>query len=516
MKLLRTFMAPILVLGGLYSFADEFVDGVVLKGVEIEGATAFSDRELRSVLRVTEGDRVYVEDILGMVDAITSLYQSAGYITSGATLTSQDVSDGVVRIQVIEGQLTDINLHTSGRLSAAFVRGKVKASTSGPVQLEDLQRAISRLEKEETISHVRGSLKPGSSKGESILDLDVVEADAFSLTVGGNNYRSPSVGEGQAEVSLEHLNLFGRGDRLNLGYQDTDGVDAYSVRYDIPILKLNSRLALFHAQGDTLVVEEPFDEISLESETDTTGFQLASVWKDTGAHRFSSIVGYEQKESLTTLLGLPFDFSPGSRGGVTEASVWSLGLEWARSGENSGFAVRVSGRSGSDENDAANRQGVDGDFNVFRLQSQYVHRLDAAWQLSFGLNVQQTSDTLPAFERLALGGHDTVRGFRENQLLKDSGILFNAGITLTLLAPAADGALGVKGIVFYDYGRGENSQDALNVDTKGDISSLGLGITATYAGLSFSLQKAHRLGDKASMGDTFQDNGIHVGVSYEF
>ena len=176
----------------------------------------------------------------------------------------------------------------------------------------------------------------------------------------------------------------------------------------------------------------------------------------------------------------------------------------------------MSGRSGSDENDAANRQGVDGDFNVFRLQSQYVHRLDAAWQLSFGLNVQQTSDTLPAFERLALGGHDTVRGFRENQLLKDSGILFNAGITLTLLAPAADGALGVKGIVFYDYGRGENSQDALNVDTKGDISSLGLGITATYAGLSFSLQKAHRLGDKASMGDTFQDNGIHVGVSYEF
>jgi len=145
-----------------------------------------------------------------------------------------------------------------------------------------------------------------------------------------------------------------------------------------------------------------------------------------------------------------------------------------------------------------------------------VHRLDEAWQINFGLSVQETGDTLPAFERIALGGHDSVRGYRENQLLKDSGVLFNAGMTLALMQPDSPRALGVKGHVFYDYGRGENSAVALNVDTKGDISSVGVGITATYAGLRFSLQKAHRLGDKTTMGDSFQDNGIHVGVSYEF
>lgn len=516
MTIFKTLWVLLLMLIGHTIKADAMVDGVLLQDVEFSGATVFSNRDLQDALPVNEGDRVYAEDLLAMVDAITALYQNAGYITSGATLSNQDVSDGIIRIQVIEGQLTDISLSTTGRLSDAFVRGKVKASTSGPVRLADLQRAISRLEREDTISHVKGSLKPGAERGQSVLDLEVVEADAFSLTIGGNNYRSPSVGEGQAEVALEHLNLFGRGDRLNVGYQDTDGVDAYSVRYDLPLLRLNSRLAVYHAKGDTLVVEEPFDEIALESETDTTGFQLTSAWKDTGTHRFSSIIGYEQKESMTTLLGMPFDFSPGSRGGVTEASVWSLGVEWARSGDNSGFAVRLTGRMGSDENDAANPQGVDGDFSVFRLQSQYVHRIDEAWQLNFGLSVQETSDTLPAFERIALGGHDTVRGYRENQLLKDSGVLFNAGMSLALLQPDSSRSLGVKGHLFYDYGRGENSEVALNVDTKGDISSVGVGITATYAGLTFRLQKAHRLGDKSTLGDTFQDNGIHLGVSYEF
>ena len=516
MNLQKALFVLILGVVSISAQANTMVDGIILKGVEITGATVFSSIELKSVLPASEGDRVYAEDIFAMVDAISAHYQANGYITSGAILMSQNVGDGVVRIQVIEGQLTEIALTTTGRLSDAFVRGKVKASTSGPVKLADLQRAISRLEREETISHVKGALEPGAERGQSVLNLEVVEADAFSLAIAGNNYRSPSVGEGQAELSLEHLNLLGRGDRLNVGYQDTDGVDAYSVRYELPLLRLNSRLAVFHAKGDTLVVEEPFDEIALESETDTTGFQFTSAWKDTGTHRFSSIIGYEQKESLTTLLGLPFDFSPGSRGGVTEASVWSLGLEWARSGNNSGFAIRFTGRVGSDENDAPNPQGIDGDFSVFRLQSQYVHRLDEAWQINFGLSVQETGDTLPAFERIALGGHDSVRGYRENQLLKDSGVLFNAGMTLALMQPDSPRALGVKGHVFYDYGRGENSAVALNVDTKGDISSVGVGITATYAGLRFSLQKAHRLGDKTTMGDSFQDNGIHVGVSYEF
>ena len=163
----------------LTTYANSMVDGVVLKRVDISGASVFSSQALQNALPASPGERVYAEDILAMVDAITELYQKAGYITSGATLSNQNVSDGVIQIAVIEGQLTDVALSTTGRLSDAFVRGKVEASTSGPLKLSDLQRAISRLEREETISHVKGSLKPGAQRGESTLDLEVIEADAF-------------------------------------------------------------------------------------------------------------------------------------------------------------------------------------------------------------------------------------------------------------------------------------------------------------------------------------------------
>jgi len=261
-----------------------------------------------------------------------------------------------------------------------------------------------------------------------------------------------------------------------------------------------------------LVVEEPFDEIALESETDTLGFQFNTTWRDTGRSRLASILSYEKKESRTSLLGLPFDFSPGSRNGLTEASILGFGFEWSRRGEKSGTAIRVTGRSGTDENDVP---GVDGGFSLYRIQAQYAHRFDNAWQLRFGVNMQETSDTLPAFERMALGGHDTVRGYRENRLLKDSALLANVGLILNL-SSADEGGVGVSAELFADYGRGENSEPALNVDTKGSLSSVGLALTAQYGGLTFELVKAHRFDDKEALGDTFQDEGIHVGVTYEF
>ena len=494
------------------SYSDPAVDGFVLERVEISGNTVFSDGQLAAALPAAAGDRVFIEDLLAMADAITALYQEAGYITSGAMLPAQDIAGGVVRIEVKEGTLGAVNLLTDGRLSLGYLKTQVAQMTQGPVRLSDLQRVISRLEQEAVISHVRGELKPGANQGDAVLDLSVVEADAFSVVVGANNYKSPSVGEGQGEISFQHLNLLGRNDQFSFGYQDTDGVDAMSIRYDAPILFLRSRLAVFAAKGDTLVVEEPFDEIALESETDTLGLQFNTTWRDTGRSRLASILSYEKKESRTSLLGLPFDFSPGSRNGLTEASILGFGFEWSRRGEKSGTAIRVTGRSGTDENDVP---GVDGDFSLYRIQAQYAHRFDNAWQLRFGLNMQETSDTLPAFERMALGGHDTVRGYRENRLLKDSALLANVGLILNL-SSADEGGVGVSAELFADYGRGENSEPALNVDTKGSLSSVGLALTAQYGGLTFELVKAHRFDDKEALGDTFQDEGIHVGVTYEF
>lgn len=497
----------------------DLAKGIVIQEVQVVGSTVFDSGTLLSVINPPIGETIYIEDVLEMVDAITTLYVDAGYITSGAVLPDQDVSDGRIILNVVEGELAGINVVSLGRLKTSFLESKIRSNTAGPLNLKDLQKAISKLEREPTVSHVRGDLKPTAVRGKAQLDLEVIEADAFKIVIGGDNYKSPSVGEGQAEIAVSHLNLFGMNDRLDLSAQHTDGVDAYAFNYDFPIQVIRSRLAVYHSKGDTFVVEEPFDEIALESETDTSGLQLKTLWASTASSAWHTHLSFESKESKTSLLGIPFDFSPGSRNGITEAHVVGLNVEYSRSGEGTGFMIRAGLRSGSDEY-RGSPSDVDGDFNLYRLQAQWIKRLNSdpshvPWLLKFNINYQDTSDTLPAFERMALGGHSTVRGYRENRLLKDSGINASLSLSLPLLtAPQREG-ISVRGELFVDYGRGENSVETLSVNTRGELTSAGVGIEGSYRGLRFKVERAIRLQKRKRLGDALQDSGIHVGVSYE-
>ena len=502
--------------------AQDLATGIVLKRVEVSGATVFSQVEINNALANVEGQTVYIEDILAMVDRLTGLYVDAGYITSGAVLPDQDVSDGIVRIDIVEGDLAQISLTTSGRLNTGYLESKLRQGLAAPLNLQDLQRSFSRLEQERIVNHVRGELKPGKQPGESHLVLAVIEEKAWTIRLGADNYRSPSVGDEQTSLAAEHLNLLGFNDALNLGLQHTNGIDSGYVRYEFPITGIKSRLAVYHSSGETLVVEAPFDVIDLESETDTTGLTLTTAWRDDARLRVSTGISYEVKESQTRLLGLPFDFAAGSREGLAEASVIGAFLEYTFKGQSSGFALRGGVRLGSDENDVPFRvAGEDGDFSLYQVQADYIVRLGSnsagrPWLFGLSMNYQGTSDTLPAFERMALGGHGSIRGYRENRLLMDSGVAASAELTIPLLRQGADSDLNLNGLLFADYGRGENSTEANNVSTDNAISSIGLGFNGDYRGFRFSLIRAIRFQNKQKLGETLQDSGIHVGVTYEF
>ena len=71
----------------------DLANGIVLKAVTVTGATVFNDADLERAMTPAIGKKVYIEDILGMVDAITALYVEGGYITSGAVLDGVSCSD---------------------------------------------------------------------------------------------------------------------------------------------------------------------------------------------------------------------------------------------------------------------------------------------------------------------------------------------------------------------------------------------------------------------------------------
>jgi hemolysin activation/secretion protein len=86
----------------------------VLRGISLVGATAIPHEELAATYRPYIGRKVSQADLAGIASEISELYRKAGFHLSRAIIPSQDIADGHVRIQVIEGSITEFSLKGDG------------------------------------------------------------------------------------------------------------------------------------------------------------------------------------------------------------------------------------------------------------------------------------------------------------------------------------------------------------------------------------------------------------------
>lgn len=74
--------------------------------IHVTGSTVFSDAELADVTAPYRNRELTSDDLERVRLALTLLYVNRGYLTSGAVIPDQDVSFGVIVIQIVEGTLS--------------------------------------------------------------------------------------------------------------------------------------------------------------------------------------------------------------------------------------------------------------------------------------------------------------------------------------------------------------------------------------------------------------------------
>jgi hypothetical protein len=86
---------------------------VKIERVEVLGSKAFSSKELEAVVKpfIDAEAIASISNAIAIRSAITELYVRRGYLTSGAFLPpQQDISRGIITVQVIEAQLEEIEI----------------------------------------------------------------------------------------------------------------------------------------------------------------------------------------------------------------------------------------------------------------------------------------------------------------------------------------------------------------------------------------------------------------------
>ncbi|MEO1592769.1 MAG: ShlB/FhaC/HecB family hemolysin secretion/activation protein [Cyanobacteria bacterium J06632_22] len=485
--------------------------------IQIQGSTVFTAADFADLIAPYVDRQVSFNELLQLRTAITERYVEAGYLTSGALIPPQTLVDNVVILQVIEGELEDIVITGTTRLNEGYVRSRIERVATPPLQVENLLAGLQRLQLDPLIETVAADLQAGVRPGTSLLVLDITEAESFDVTTRLANNRSPNIGGTQRTLGISEGNLFGLGDKISFDYKNTDGSDGFDLSYTLPISANNDTLRLAAGYSSSQVINSVFSvlEISSDSYYYELGWRHPFIETPTTDLAVGLTLSHQRSQ---TRLGLdnigPFPLSPGADdNGSTRVTALRFFQEWTQRSEQHVLALRSQfnlgvGALGATVNDI----GPDSRFLSWRGQGQWVQSLGSDTLFFLRGDAQLALNDLLSAEEFGLGGAQSVRGYRQDALLRDNGTLLSAELRLPIArVPELDGVLQV--IPFIDAGVAWNFDGS----STGPNTLVGAGLGLLWQqGNDFSarLDWGIPLVDLAGERSGWQDNGIYFSIQY--
>ncbi|AFY35120.1 ShlB/FhaC/HecB family hemolysin secretion/activation protein [Calothrix sp. PCC 7507] len=485
--------------------------------VEVVGSTVFRAEQLASVTNPFLGKELTFAELLQIKDAITKLYTDRGYVTTGALISPQTVEAGVIKIQVIEGSLQEIKITGNRRLRSQYIRSRIQLGADKPLNVPRLIEKLQLLRLDPRIQNLSAELQMGVTPGSNILLVEVQEANTFSLTTSLDNGRSPSVGSFRRGVDIQEANLLGLGDTLSVGYANTDGSNTINANYALPINAHNGTLSFGFSQGWNHVIEEPFSVLDIQSNTRSyeLGYRQPLVQKAT--QELAIGLSFSRQESQTELgidnIG-PFPLSPGAdTNGKTNISALRFFQEYTQRSNQHVFAVRSQLSFGVDWFDAnVSENEPDSRFFAWRGQAQWVRQLAPDTLFLTRGDFQLSADSLVPLEQFGLGGQLSVRGYRQDVLLTDNGLLLSVELRVPIVRAAKIGGV-LQLTPFIDVGKGWNVKG--ENPSPSTLLSTGLGLLWKQgdkfsARLDWGIPLISVDGEKSSL----QENGLYFSIRY--
>jgi hemolysin activation/secretion protein len=508
---------------------------VFVKEFVLQGNTVFSSAELHdAVLNAYRGRDISAAELQELRHQLSQYYAAHGYVNSGALIPDQDVRDGTITLTIIEGRLSAVEISGNRHLRSDWLAQRIRNHDGEVLNTKVLQERLQLLQQHSLVQRFNAELGPGLHPGEAILNFHLTEKEhPYELSAEFNNHRSPAIGAYRLVLDAKHYSLTGRADELHGRYGVTKGLNDYLLSYSLPLTARETRLNLRLERSDSEVVAEPFAALNVESQADTYAIGLSHPFYRRYSEDFhykvlEAGVSLEKRKSQTYLLGQPFSFSSGTQDGISEITALRLTQSWLDRSRTRVIAFYSSVGVGLDMWSATINDGLDalgnptpepdGEFVTWLGQLRWIERLPALLdgriktsQILLRTDFQWASDDLLPLEKFTLGGANSVRGYRENQLTRDNGLL----LSLEWQIPVnRQGTLLIA--PFIDYGWGDNRH--LPNNGSSSLASIGLGLLWNpYAFVQTQVYWGYALRDVPDSEDKdLQDNGLHFSLRVSF
>jgi hemolysin activation/secretion protein len=397
---------------------------VYVRAYRIVGNTVFSEAELQKIAAPYTNREITNVDLEELRQKLTEHYIKHGYINSGAVIPDQKIENGVIEIRIVEGRLSRIDVEGTKYFKKDYFSDRLELHSGPPLNVNDLEEELKILLQNPLVSRINAQLAPGAAPGEAVLKTDVTEAPRYDFAVQLDNKLSPVLGEEEMQLYGQVNNFLGNGDVLSAQFIGSEGIHSdYTLRYDTPISPTDLALGVYYEHTQAVVVQDPYNQLDIRSTYKTVGAQLSKPVYRTANRQLALGAVLEHRESDTSLLGQPFSFSPGVQDGKATVSVLRLVQDYLDRGRDQVLAARSTLSVGLNAfGSTINPDAPDSQFLAWLGQGQWVQRIgERGDTLVLRADVQLANHALLPLEQFSVGGLDSVRGYRTNQLVRDSG-----------------------------------------------------------------------------------------------
>jgi hemolysin activation/secretion protein len=175
---------------------------------EIRGDTLLTEKTLMSIFAKRTGTNVALSDIKQAASELQLEYRSRGYPTVNVTIPPQTITNGMVKIRVFQGRVTDIlvtqnHYFSSNNVMRALPSLHTNIILVGPVFQAELDRANRNQDRQ-----ISGQLEPGPEENTTILNLMVKDRFPLHAKVDFNNQSSPGTPDLRISTSASYQNLW--------------------------------------------------------------------------------------------------------------------------------------------------------------------------------------------------------------------------------------------------------------------------------------------------------------------
>ena len=501
-------------------------DTFILKEFQFNGNQVISDFQLNDMVKNYKNQSISISHLYKIRDQITQAYIKKGYINSGATLPNQDINNGVVHFNIIEGKLFDLKVVTDGRLNQNYISTPLKYSINPVINIFSIEERLQLLQQDIRISKIDAKLEPTAIQGEAILHVSVKENLPYDFRVELNNYASPNVGAEGIKLSAQHDNLTGSGNQLIGNFIKTEGVSRFSLNYSQPLQKKSgsdTRVEVFTSLSESVIVDDNFKDLDIKDQSQTYRLSLRDSKITTINNRYEWFIAGYYQSGATFLKGEPLSFGDPRDDGEIDLIGLSFGADWKLRfkkqvlviGLSSSIGIPIPDDDDDDEDDVViDPNGPNGKSLIINSHLQWARKLDFLNARFFSRFDFQLSDSaLYGVQQFSLGGHSSVRGYRENLLVRDNGALGSMELRIPVFIKSGTK---ISTVLFVDGGRAWQTGRENNGPRT--IASIGTGLLGTInKKINFNLILAKALRKIDSLGESnIQDQGIHFSISSQW